>query len=136
MKPWLATYLATGLVLLAGDVLWLSTMTGILYRPALGALMAEQPDLVAAALFYLVYVFGIVFFAVAPALASGRWSAALARGAALGLVAYGTYDLTNQATLRGWPVLVTVVDIAWGVVLTAAAAIAGYLDGRAAARTS
>lgn len=131
MKTWLAAYLVTGLALLAADLVWLSTMTGIFYRPALGELLLDQPDLAAAALFYLVYVLGIVFFAVAPALQSGRWTTALVNGAALGLLAYATYDLTNQATLKGWPAVVTVVDIAWGIVLTAGAAVAGYLGANA-----
>ena len=86
-----------------------------------------------AAAFYLLYVAGILFFAVFPALATGRWTTALGRGAALGLVAYATYDLTNAATLRGWSTTVTIADLCWGTALTALAATVGYLATRALA---
>lgn len=125
------SYLATGLVFLALDAVWLSLMTGSLYRPLLGDLVADGVNLPPAILFYLLYIAGVVIFAVQPALASGRWTTATALGAAFGLVAYATYDLTNHATLRDWPVLVTVVDMAWGTALTAVAATAGMLITRA-----
>lgn len=124
------SYVATGLVFLALDALWLGTMASRLYRPAMGRLMADEPSLLPAALFYLLYVAGIVVFAVQPALGSGRWTTALMLGAFLGLVAYGTYDLTNHATLRDWPVVITVVDLAWGTLLTGVAATAGMLITR------
>jgi uncharacterized membrane protein len=118
----LAAYGVAALVFLGLDALWLSTMAGRLYRPAIGHLMAPDFALAPAALFYLLYVAGIVGFAVAPALASGRALEALARGAALGLLAYATYDLTNQATLRAWPWHLTLADMAWGTFVTGAAA--------------
>ncbi|MDR6951504.1 putative membrane protein [Ancylobacter sp. 3268] len=121
------SYLATGLVFLAIDSVWLGLMAGRFYRPRLGHLMADQLNLPPAILFYLLYVAGIVVFAVQPALASGRWSTALTQGALFGLIAYACYDLTNQATLRDWPALVTVVDIMWGTVLTAGSATVGML---------
>jgi uncharacterized membrane protein len=80
--------------------------------------------------FYILYVAGILIFAVAPALASGRWTTALARGAMLGLLAYATYDLTNQATLRGWSSVVTIADLCWGTVLTGTAATIGFMAAR------
>lgn len=125
-------YFATGIVFLAIDAVWLSTMASRFYKPQLGDLMTNQPNWPAAVLFYLLYVAGVVLFVVQPALASGRWTSALAMGALFGLVAYGTYDLTNQATLRDWPALLTVVDLAWGTVLTAVAATAGFLITRMA----
>ena len=79
----------------------------------------------AAIVFYLIYAAGVVFFAVRPAVQSGNWSDALLRGAALGFLAYATYDLTNLATLRNWPVSVTLADLVWGTLLTAVAASAG-----------
>jgi uncharacterized membrane protein len=120
-------YIAALLVLLALDLAFL-TMTGdSLYRSRIGEHLLPKPALWAACAFYLIYVAGIVFFAVDPALASGSWTAALMRGAILGFVAYGTYDLTNQALMRGWPLVITVVDMGWGAGLTAVVATAGYL---------
>jgi uncharacterized membrane protein len=94
----------------------------------MGDLLREQPGLGIAGLFYAVYVGGIVLFAVLP---SQSWRSALLLGLALGVVAYGTYDFTNLATLRRWPVGLALVDLAWGSVLTGLAATAGYLAVRA-----
>ncbi len=117
----------TGLAgFLALDAVWLSTMAPRVYRPAMGDLVAPGVNLGAAALFYLIYGVGIVVFAVMPALGAGRWTTAFALGALLGLVAYGTYDLTNHATLRNWPMIVTVLDMAWGTLATALAATFAY----------
>lgn len=124
MKPkrLAAAYGLTALVFLALDAAWLTTMADRLYRPALGHLLAPQFAPVPAVLFYALYVAGIVGFAIVPALAAGRARIAVARGAAFGLLAYATYDLTNQATLRDWPWAVTLADLAWGTFVTATAA--------------
>lgn len=121
----LITIPATGLVLLALDSVWLTTMAPILYRPNLGDTLQEPFRLVPAILFYLIYLFGILYFAVLPSLDSAKVSTAFIRGALLGLVCYGTYDLTNQATLKVWPTIVTVVDMAWGVAITAVTSACG-----------
>ena len=92
-------YIASAVVFLALDAAWLTTMADRLYRPALGRLLLDKFEVAPAALFYLLYVTGIVVFAVSPGLASGRWTTSLGLGALLGLIAYATYDLTNQATL-------------------------------------
>lgn len=115
-------YVSSALVLLGLDAIWLRFAAGLLYRPLLGEILVERFRLVPAILFYLIYVGGIVKFAVYPAFASGRWTTALVNGAALGLVAYSTYDLTNQATLKIWSPVVTIADMCWGVALTASAA--------------
>ena len=120
------TYLATALALLALDVVWLSIAGGLLYRPLLGPILRDDFDPVAAVLFYLLYVAGIVVFVIAPSLPDARPRSVALRGGFFGLVAYATYDLTNQATLRQWPVTITVVDLIWGTVLTAIASSAGY----------
>lgn len=117
-----ASYALAAVAFLGLDAVWLTTMADRLYRPALGSLMLEKFALGPAAAFYLMYVAGIVGFAVAPALAAGSATGALVRGAALGLVAYATYDLTNQATLRGWSWSVTLADLAWGTLATGLAA--------------
>ncbi len=110
-------------VFLALDSLWLTFAAQRLYRPAIGHLMRDGFDLGAAALFYLLYGCGMVYFAIAPA---RHMRQALARGACFGLVAYATYDLTNQATLRGWPWRVTLADLAWGAFVTAASCAVAY----------
>ena len=123
-------YVSTTAVLLAIDAVWLTTMASRLYRRHIGDLLAETFNPAPAALFYLIYAVGIVVFAIVPALGSGRLATALIQGALLGFVAYATYDLTNHATLRDWPVIITVIDICWGTFLTAAAATAGFLVTR------
>ena len=130
MKILLTAYGAAALAFLAIDAVWLSTMANLLYRPLLGDLLAPSFRLAPAVIFYAIYIAGIVFFAVRPALATGRLATAALNGAALGFVAYGTYDLTNQATLRDWPVIITVADMVWGTVLTASASIAGFAAAR------
>ena len=125
LKQILIAYAVTALVFLALDAAWLTTMADRLYRPALGNLMLDRFAPVPAAAFYVVYIVGVLVFAVMPGLESGRWTSTLGLGALLGLVAYATYDLTNQATLRGWPWHVTIADLGWGTFVTAAAAAAG-----------
>lgn len=109
------------------DAIWLTVSAPRLYRPLLGDLLADDFRLAPAAAFYVLYVAGIVILAVMPAIDAGRWQTAAVNGLVLGLVAYGTYDLTNQATLRTWPVMVTVVDLIWGALLTSLTALAGYV---------
>jgi len=127
MTNWLVGYGAAGAVFLALDAAWLSVVAPAVYRPALGELLAERVHFGAAALFYLVYVAGVLVLAVQPALQNASFATACALGATLGFVAYATYDLTNAATLKTWPVKIVVIDVAWGTVLTAATAAAGYL---------
>ncbi len=123
-------YVGTALAMLALDTAWLTWMSPRLYQPRIGEIMATKPSMAPAAAFYLIYVFGIVVLAVLPALREGGWRRLLTHAAALGLVAYATYDLTNQATLKTWSTTVTLIDMAWGVVVTTTAASAGYLIAR------
>ena len=125
MKSYVTAYIATGLSFMAADAVWLSLMTTRLYRPALQGILAERVQAAPAIAFYGLYILGLVIFAVAPGLAAGRWSAAVWRGALFGLFTYMTYDLTNQATLRGWPWSVTAADIGWGMAASAWAAALG-----------
>ena len=115
---WLAAALPFGLL----DFFWLRWAGPNFYRPALGDLLAESFRPAPALVFYVAYISAIVWFAVRPGLKSGFGAAAL-NGALFGAIAYATYDLTNQATLRVWPVHVTVVDICWGALATMAAAV-------------
>lgn len=112
-----AAYLVTGVIFLLLDACWL-TMMAETYRRLIGSALLDSFALAPAAAFYLLYVAGIVGFAVLPAVHQGGWTSAALRGACLGAIAYGTYDLTNQATLKIWPVQLTVIDMAWGTFAT------------------
>jgi uncharacterized membrane protein len=109
------------------DGVWLSTAAATLYRPALGRLLLQRVHPLPVLAFYLIYVAGIVGLAVAPALTIANPLAPAAFGAGLGFVAYATYDLTNLATLAGWPARIAVLDMGWGTFATAVAALAGAL---------
>ena len=124
---YVVAYIATAVVFLGLDALWLSRVALGMYRQELGGLLLDKPNLPIAAGFYLLYVAGIVILAIAPALGEGGWIKALLMGAVLGLVAYGTYDITNLSTLKGWSVKLAVIDIAWGTALTAVSATIGTL---------
>lgn len=128
---YVVAYIATAIVFFAVDYVWLSRVALGFYRSEIGHVLQDQPNLAAAGAFYLFYVGGIVYFAVNPALASDNWTQALIAGAILGLVAYGTYDMTNLATIRDWSIKVTVIDILWGATLTAGSAVAGFFAVRA-----
>ncbi|WJH40348.1 DUF2177 family protein [Aliirhizobium terrae] len=119
-------YVATTVAFLGLDFLWLGTVATGFYKSRLGDMLLNQPNFVAAGVFYLFYVAGIVYFAVQPALVSGNWTTAAIAGAILGFIAYGTYDMTNLATLKNWSPAVSAVDMAWGTVLTSFSAVVGY----------
>lgn len=108
------------------DAVWLKSMNKF-YRRHLGHLMSDKPHLGYAVVFYVLYIAGILFFALRPALDGGSWLTALGYGAALGGFAYATYDLTNAATLKNWPLAIVVADILWGAFLTGLATVVGWL---------
>ncbi len=123
---YLIAYVSTAVVFFALDFVWLTRVAIGFYRQNIGELLLATPNFAAAGIFYLFYVIGIVYFAVMPAVTANSVLTALLNGAILGLLAYGTYDMTNLATLKGWSLSVSLVDMAWGAVLTATAAAAGY----------
>ncbi|MEO6015034.1 MAG: DUF2177 family protein [Devosia sp.] len=127
MLKYLVAYGVTAIVFLGLDALWLSRVALGMYRKELGGLLLEKPNLAIAGLFYLLFVVGIVVLAIVPALNGGTWVNALLMGAVLGLVAYGTYDITNLSTLKNWSLTVTIADLIWGTALTAVSATIGYL---------
>ncbi len=127
MLKYLAAYLATVIVFVGIDLIWLGYIGRGFYRDRLGGLLLDQPNLAAAFMFYALYGVGVIVFAVQPAFQSGSWMTALLFGALFGFFAYATYDLTNLATLKGWPLSLTLVDLAWGSVLTGISATLGYL---------
>jgi uncharacterized membrane protein len=123
-------YLGAGLTFAVIDAVWLTTMVNRLYRPVIGPIMADKPDMTAAVIFYLISIAGTVFLAIDPALREGSWTRALLNGAVLGFIAYATYDLTNQATLNVWSWKLTITDIIWGTTLTGLSATGGYFAAR------
>jgi uncharacterized membrane protein len=128
----LIVYVVSLVVFVGVDFLWLGRMGDAFYRPAMGGMALDGFRLAPAVVFYLLYALGMVFFAVSPALSMQSWTAALLSGLAFGLVGYGVYDLTNQATLKSWPLALTLVDMAWGSFATGVASLAGYAAGRLA----
>jgi uncharacterized membrane protein len=134
MLKYLIAYLGTGVAFAALDAIYLTVAGQKVYRPTLDYALADKPALPAAILFYLVYVLGVVLLAILPNKDAGLGKTALT-GAILGAMAYATYDLTNQATLKVWATRITLVDICWGTFVTAVGASAGYLAWRWASRT-
>lgn len=126
----LVLYLATLVVFLGLDAVWLRAVMKPLFERHLGDMLLESPKLGAAAGFYAVYVVGIVWFAGVPGLREG-WPAALLNGLLLGVLAYGTYEMTNMSTLKRWSWTMVASDMAWGAALTGVSAAAGVLIARA-----
>ena len=108
------------------DMFWLGLVAKNFYREHLGFLMKTKVNLPAAIVFYLLFIAGLLVFAVFPAVEKKIWTNALVIGAFFGLVTYATYDLTNLATLKDWPLVVTIVDLIWGAVVSAVVAIISY----------
>jgi len=126
---YLKVYFAALVGFLAIDMVWLGIVARGFYRKHLGFLLTDQPNWWAAAVFYLLFVAGLLVFAVFPGLNANSLRKAVLLGSLFGLITYATYDLTNLATVKNWPLLVTVVDMAWGAVLAAAVSAVGYLAG-------
>ena len=130
MVKYLIAYGVTAAAFLIVDFVWLTRIAKTFYADRLGGLLRDRPKMGAAAIFYAVYVIGIVVFAVAPGLRDGSALTTLTYGALFGFFAYATYDMTNYATLRNWPFVVSIVDMVWGSFITAIAASAGYFGTR------
>ena len=113
----LKTYVVTIIVFFLIDIVWLGFISKNLYQEKLGHLMKEDVNWVAAGLFYLLFIAGLIFFVINPALAKDSWKYALLAGGFFGMIAYATYDMTNLATLKDWPIQVTILDILWGTIL-------------------
>lgn len=134
MKRASIAFFASLLTFMLGDALWLAIIAGNHYQSALGPLLRSEPMLLPALLFYPIYVFGLMVFAIAPGLARQRVQYTALHAALLGLVAYCTYDLSNLSTLNGWPVGITLLDITWGCLISTASAMAGFLAGSRVSR--
>jgi uncharacterized membrane protein len=114
-------------VFFAIDMLWLGVVAKNFYRTQIGHLMKTDINWIAAIVFYLIFIVGLVVFVISPAIDKGSWTHALIFGALFGLVCYATYDLTNLALAKDWPLLVTIVDLAWGAVLASSVSVITYL---------
>ncbi|MTH98409.1 DUF2177 family protein [Roseibium sp. RKSG952] len=131
MLQYVTAYISTVIVFLAIDYVWLTQVATRFYFDRIGHLLMAKPNMAAAGAFYILYVVGLVIFAVAPALKSESVVTAIILGALFGFFTYATYDVTNYATLKDWPFLVVVVDVLWGTFLGGISAGAGYLLTRA-----
>lgn len=112
-------YIAATAIFVAIDAVWLGLVAKNFYKNNIGHLMAKKPNFLPAIIFYALYIVGIVYFAITPAIDKGSATYALGAGALLGLLMYSTYDLTNNATLKNWPAKVTIIDMIWGTAITA-----------------
>ncbi len=125
MSKLLATYLATTLVMVVIDLVWLGFIAKPMYQAGIGHLMADKPNLVAAFFFYALFPIGLMIFAILPKAANAGWQRTALLGALFGFFTYATYDLTNLATLKNYPLQLALVDILWGSLVSAMAASAG-----------
>jgi len=117
MTGYLKTFGVAFAAFITIDLIWLVFIANNLYKKYLGFIMRPSPNWIAAIIFYLLYLAGLVYFVIHPATEKGDWKFALFAGMFFGLVTYATYDLTNLATLKNWPVLITVIDLIWGTAL-------------------
>lgn len=127
IAKYITGFVATGVAFALIDSVWLRSMYTRLYQPEIGELLYKGGVRMGPAVaFYLLYILGMMVFAVGPALKGGGWQTALVQGALLGFFCYMTYDLTNYATLKVWSMKVTILDMIWGTFLTGSASLAGY----------
>lgn len=126
LSKMIASYLLTTVVFFVVDLIWLGLIAKNLYRKYLGFLMSETVNWVAAVIFYLIFIAGIFIFVIHPSIEKQSAMRAAGMGALFGLVTYATYDLTNYATLRGFPLNIVIIDMTWGMVLTSVVSLAGY----------
>jgi uncharacterized membrane protein len=127
---WFKLYAIALPVFFAIDMLWLGVVARNFYRAQIGSLLKDEVNWWAAIIFYLIFIAGIVYFVLVPAMEKQSWRHALFVGAAFGFITYATYDLTNLATMKHWPLTVTLVDLAWGAVLTGSVSIVTFLIAR------
>jgi uncharacterized membrane protein len=130
MAYYIKLYFATLLVFFAVDMVWLGVISRTFYKKHLGFLMAPDINWYAALIFYFLFILGILVFVVLPGIKENALPLMLVKAAFFGLVTYATYDLTNLATVKDWPLVITIVDLIWGMVLTTTVSAAGFFIGR------
>tara|TARA_B100000941_G_scaffold232265_1_gene174728 strand:- start:746 stop:1153 length:408 start_codon:yes stop_codon:yes gene_type:complete len=126
MTKYFLTYFIVLVIFLTIDAIWLGFIARKFYVNNIGYILAEKPNFLAAAIFYSIYVIGIIIFSTIPALKDGSGTTALIYGALFGFFAYLTYDMTNYSTLKDWPLQVSLIDTAWGTFLTGISSYLGY----------
>jgi uncharacterized membrane protein len=122
----LKLYLIAFIVFLIIDAIWLTLVAKTFYRNQIGFLMKANPNYLAAIIFYLLFIVGLVYFVIQPGVDANSIGKILLGGVLFGLITYATYDLTNLATLKGWPITVTIVDLIWGTFLSTSVAVITY----------
>ena len=130
MRYYIKLYFITLIAFLAIDMVWLGLVARTFYRNYLGFLMTPTTNWIAAVLFYLLFILGILVFVVVPGLQDNSLKATILRAVLFGLVTYATYDLTNLATVKNWPVLITVIDMASGTILSVVVSFIGFMVGK------
>ncbi len=130
MVYYLKLYFATLAVFFAVDMLWLGVISREFYKKQLGFLMAPDINWYAALIFYFLFIFGVLVFVVLPGLQENALPMMLVKAALFGLITYATYDLTNLATVKDWPLIITIIDLIWGMVLTTIVSLAGFFIGK------
>jgi uncharacterized membrane protein len=123
----LIIYAIAVVIFFAIDMVWLGVIAKNFYREKLGFILSSEVNWAAAIIFYMLYIAGILFFAVLPGMKDSNWTTALLNGAVLGLMCYATYDLTNMATIKQWPLIVVIADIIWGIILTGSVSVLTFL---------
>ncbi|MDF2379352.1 MAG: DUF2177 family protein [Candidatus Gracilibacteria bacterium] len=126
MTLWIKLYLATVPVFFAIDILWIAYLAKDLYRNNIGYYMADKPNWTAALFFYLLFIIGILYFGVKPGIEQNNWQIAALNGGLFGFFTYATYDLTNLAVAKDWPLNVTLIDMAWGTLLCTLVATSSF----------
>ena len=130
MAFYIKLYFTTLIAFFAIDMVWLGLVARTFYRKQLGFLLSSNTNWIAAIIFYLLFIAGILVFVVLPGLDDNSLKTTILRAALFGIVTYATYDLTNLATVKDWPLLITIVDLAWGTVLSIAVSCVGFLVGK------
>jgi len=130
MAYYLKLYFATLTVFFAVDMLWLGLIARAFYKKHLGFLMAPEVNWYAALIFYFIFIVGVLVFVVIPGLKENDLTMLIVKAAFFGFITYATYDLTNLATVKDWPLIITLVDLVWGMVLTTIVSVAGYFIGK------
>ncbi len=130
MSYYIKLYFATLVVFFAVDMIWLGLVARDFYKKHLGFIMSPEINWYAALIFYLIFIAGVLVFVVIPGIRTDGLTLMLIKAAFFGLITYATYDLTNMATLKNWPAIVTIVDMIWGMVLTTLVSLGGYAAGK------
>ncbi len=126
MKQFISTWIISCIVMIALDAVWLMSMSGRFYKPYLGYIFADNLNYAIGLIFYLLYSFGLAYLILMPHIHSASAMDIFVKGCVLGCIAYGAYDLTNHATIKNWPAIVTVVDMMWGTFVTGFTSLISY----------